>query len=395
MARATTCRTLFLVTLAVVVALAMVQPAAAALLWGGEVVDDPSNANVGAGNAIAVDSAGRPHIAYLDTINFHLKHARKTASGTWRIEVVDTSGVVGFSIALALDASDHPHISYHRSASTIAVGDLRYAKGACPDPPSEAACTWTKQTVHAGVHSQTAAGNTSLALDGAGNPNISYFDHTNGKLKWARWEGTSWGLTDVTPSAGGSASIAIDANNFPQIVYAESGLLKHVKVVCYFILCGWGFDTIGGGREVGKFQLDAAGSPHVAYRGSAPASISYSTRSCSTCSWITQTVGSQGSATSAPALALNGSGAPRIAFLSNFGFHARNLNYAAPASGSWSVVVVASDVSDFSDVSLDLDASGHPHISYENEEEDSLRYAYGYPNPLWPPVVPICCATFR
>ena len=210
MARATTYRTLFVVMLAVVMTLAVVRPAAA-LSWSLEIVDDPSTANVGGRNAIAVDSAGRPHIAYQDTINFDLKYARKTASGTWRIETVDTSGIVGFGLALALDASDNPHISYYRSATTVDTGDLKYAKGACPDPPSEAACSWAKQTVHAGIHSPNAAGNTSIALDGAGTPNISYFDHTLGRLKWARWEGTSWGLTDVTASAGGSTSLAIDA----------------------------------------------------------------------------------------------------------------------------------------------------------------------------------------
>ena len=91
------------------------------------------------------------------------------ASG-WHVETVDSREYVGLYTSLALDGSGYPHISYFDFTN----GDLRYAY--------RDASGWHIQTVDSwrrvGLY-------TSLALDEDGYPHISYYDDTNGDLKYA------------------------------------------------------------------------------------------------------------------------------------------------------------------------------------------------------------------
>lgn len=85
-----------------------------------EVVDPDSSA--GEYTSIALDSQGRPHIAYYDFINKDLKYAWWTGS-TWIITTVDRTGDVGKYASLALDGSDLAHISYY----DVNNNSLKYA----------------------------------------------------------------------------------------------------------------------------------------------------------------------------------------------------------------------------------------------------------------------------
>ncbi|MEE8389283.1 MAG: hypothetical protein V3S14_00595 [Anaerolineae bacterium] len=64
---------------------------------------------------------------------------------------------------------------------------------------------------------------TSLALDGAGHPHISYFDDTNDDLKCAWHDGTSWHIetVDSAGSVGVYPSLALDGAGHPHISYYD------------------------------------------------------------------------------------------------------------------------------------------------------------------------------
>ena len=65
-----------------------------------QVVDD--SPFVGEYASLALDGAGRPHIAYYDLINGDLKYAYYDGA-QWHIETVDSNGYVGRHTSLALD----------------------------------------------------------------------------------------------------------------------------------------------------------------------------------------------------------------------------------------------------------------------------------------------------
>jgi hypothetical protein len=89
------------------------------------------------------------------------------AALTWQITTVDSNGEVGLYPSLKLDSSGHPHISYWDGTN----GNLKYA-------------SWDDSGWHiTTVDSDGNVGShTSLALDASDRPHISYYDASNGDL---------------------------------------------------------------------------------------------------------------------------------------------------------------------------------------------------------------------
>ncbi|HDH04776.1 MAG TPA: choice-of-anchor D domain-containing protein, partial [Nitrospirae bacterium] len=126
--------------------------------------------------SIAIDSLDNVHISYRDQYKFELKYATN-ASGTWVTQTVDSAGyVVGrYASAIAIDSLDNVHISYYDydyNSIDKYDGNLKYA--------TNASGTWVTQTVdsYEGM-------STSIAIDSLDNVHISYYDSTNGDLKYA------------------------------------------------------------------------------------------------------------------------------------------------------------------------------------------------------------------
>jgi hypothetical protein len=172
--------------------------------WEIQTVD--SEGDVGDYSSLALDADGRPHISYdSGWPEYDLKYARWTGSA-WDVQIVDSEGA--YLSSLALDADGLPAISYHGRDG------LKFARWT-----GTVCLLWT-------VDSEAESGrDVSLALDRAGRPHISYrgdldlYNHTD--LKYARWTGSAWEIqtVDSAEDGGWRTSLALDAAGRPCMSY--------------------------------------------------------------------------------------------------------------------------------------------------------------------------------
>ena len=232
--------------------------------WHIETVDNEGR--VGEYTSLALDAHGYPHISYFDRGNFALKYAYKDASG-WHAETVDEAGQLGEYTSLALDGSGYPHISYYY----FNPSDLKYAY--------KDASGWHIET----VDSEGRVGQyTSLALDIQGHPHISYCSSSPScDLKYAHWDGSTWNIetVDSTGSCGSyylnNTSLALDDASRPHISYYNPN--QHALWYARKDGSTWHTDIVEGG-DVGKgnsLALNAGGRPCISYIGSGGSDLKF------------------------------------------------------------------------------------------------------------------------
>jgi hypothetical protein len=169
--------------------------------------------------SLAVDSKGRPQVSFARNHGggrYYLWYVQRSTDGWVGTEVDSEVPQVGPYPSLALDSLDRAHISYY----DLTNGDLKYARWTGSE--------WFIETVD-------IAGDvgryTSLALDGDGNAHISYYDVSNRNLKYAVWDGSQWHIETVDSSGavGEWSSLALDAAGHVHISYYDytNGNLKY------------------------------------------------------------------------------------------------------------------------------------------------------------------------
>jgi hypothetical protein len=168
------------------------------------------------GVSLALDGGSQPHVSYAyyryipinEIDEQYLKYVWRDEVG-WNYEIVVSGEQVGEYTSLAMDGSNAPHISYYDQSN----GDLKYARWMGSE--------WTIQTVDS---NRDVGSFTSVALDGSGNPHISYYDQSNGDLKYTRWTGSEWvGQTvDSDGNVGTYTSLSLNQMGNPLISYFDS-----------------------------------------------------------------------------------------------------------------------------------------------------------------------------
>jgi hypothetical protein len=226
---------------------------------------------------------------------------------------------------------------------------------------------------------------TSLGLDNSGQPHISYYDATLGNLKYIRWTGTTWSPPIVVDNGGGSgrhvglfSSITLDPDKNPHISYYDSyyGNLKYAKL----FNGSWLTYVIDNGSFIGlplsdvglhtSIAMDALRNVYISYYNSTTADLKLAACTGLTCKL--QTLVSDGAAGLYTSIALDGSN-PRISFYeANSGY----LKYIGFSNGIWQLQNIdrAGDAGQFSSMVLNND--GHPHIAFYDEVTRRLKYAY-------------------
>ena len=191
-------------------------------------------------SSIAVGASGDPMISYYDGYTADLKFATCDLSASvnancdqaidWTNVTVEAAGSVGRDTSIAVDASGDPMISYRDYGNE----DLKFAicdLSASVNGNCDQTIDWSLVTVDA---ARSVSSDTSLALDAEGDPMISYYDDTNGDLRFAicdlsasahaNCDQTSDWSTEAVDAAGAvglNTSIAVDADGDPIISYYD------------------------------------------------------------------------------------------------------------------------------------------------------------------------------
>jgi len=278
----------------------------------------------------------------------------------WHTETADATGDVGWYSSLTLDDAGNPRISYLNRSNY----HLKYAR--------LDGSGWHNETVDAtgyvGYYS-------SLVLDNAGNPRISYLDGSNFNPKYARLDGLGWQTetADVTGYGGEYSSLALDNAGNPRISYLD-GSNSDLKYA-WRDSKGWHTETVDGAGLVGWFSslaLDDAGNPRIGYLNISNSDLKYAWKDGE--GWHNETADTTGDVGYYSSLALDDEGNPRISYydLTNV-----DLKYAWKDGEGWhnETADTAGEVGEFS--SLALDDEGNPRIGYyDGSPNYDLKYAW-------------------
>jgi hypothetical protein len=147
----------------------------------------------------------------------------------------------------------------------------------------------------------------ALAQTAPYTPFISYHDLDGGDIRFAYRTGGGW-VTETVTNAYNSTlhtSLALDSADNPHITYEKWGYIAYARRTG----TGWATETVARVRDA-SLALDSADQPHIGYYDGDD--LYYAYRDGST--WITETVDALGDVGQNVSLALDGAGRPRIAY---------------------------------------------------------------------------------
>ncbi len=276
-------------------------------------------------------------------------------------QTVDSTMNMGPYTSLELDQWYRAHISYYDETN----GDLRYASRAGSGWSIEIVDSWGDVGLY-----------TSLALDSNYRPHISYYRKSTGDLRYAWHDGNAFHIVTVDDirDTGLYTSLALDRNDTPYISYYEKtrGILKLVR------LNGteWITEELDDSGDVGLYTslaLDFDDNPHISYYDKSKEDLKFIEWNGT--AWgnprVIDSKGNVGLYTSL-ALAPNGRphvsyydktrGALKFAVFSDWFIDAKTLDNAGNVGMYTSLV---------------LDRIGRVHISYYDWTNGNLKWARG------------------
>ncbi len=322
--------------------------------WKIETVD--TDGLVGITSSMKLDSQGHPHIAYYDETRGRLKYAKWNGT-EWSIEVVDEEDDVGMECSLALDSKDRPHITYMDYYN----GPLKYA---FRDEEG-----WNIGIV--GSVAPAAGWYNSLALDNMDYPHVAYFSWANMAVKYAFYDGENWIFRHVDSRGWQQNSLALDSNDRPHIGYIDrtelglahtywdgTGWVKEIVDDTSPYVGTWPSLALAEDDEpVFVYYDETLGDLRYArpnYPASNTARIDYDNR-----------VGMYNS------LALDEYGVAHVSF---YDYTMGDLKYAKWVPGGWAVESIDTEGDVGMYTSIDLDRNGYPYISYYDESGGNGLY---------------------
>lgn len=221
---------------------------------------------------IAIDGSGTPYMVYTDKANGNKVTVKKYNGSAWV-----TVGSAGISVGAAkynqivIDAVGTPYIVYADSTNSNKATVKKFNGTA-----------W----VTVGISGFSAAGAecTALAIDGDGTPYVAYRDVANDyKATVMKYNGSAWVAVGTPGFSMGSLpfgepfmGVAINKAGQPYVVYSEGRISQNKQVVVGKQLVvmrynGSTWETVGSSSLQNKptghasLAIDGSGAPYLAY----------------------------------------------------------------------------------------------------------------------------------
>ena len=399
--------------------LLLLPPVGAGAVMTVDTVEAGRSLGVSSPNAIALDGAGNPHIAYGGS---QLYHAYKDAGG-WHVETVDPAPGSGSEASIAIDGSGNVHIisdDYVGWFKDYGTGTAWNQCGYWTRHATNAGGTWRTETLPVCLTSTP-----KVAVDGAGGLHlVGWKSIWSNELVYATNAGGTWSeetldigsapydiavdpdgklhlLYKVWPdvmyatNAGGTwtteviggvwnggryAALAVTPGGWVHVAYSDGGYVDNhgIRYAARSPDGGWTpvdqvVDTeAGDGIEDVAIGVDAGGTVHIAYGDTTREALRYARGGPG--AWTVETVTEGGGP---PSLAVDpGSGAAHVAF---YDPATKSVTHAARTDAGWAPEIVDTGRGNFGSalaVAYD-DAGGRVHMVYEDWDNKRIRHAVG------------------
>lgn len=243
------------------------------------------------------------------------------------------------------------------------------------------------------VDNLPGGGSLSLVADSAGGLHVAYYGENDAAefgLKYAYFNGITWKiefLTQITPTIA-ETSIALDKQGHPHITYyipAGSRLMY-----TYFSGSTWAAPVVvedaGVVGETSSLVMDSSDRPRVAYWDATLQDVRYA--SYTGAAWSLDTVEDLDCAMPFPqrvSLSLDVSGNPHVSYhdCGEQPSLPTKLKYAFKDSTGWHAAVIDTGNNSGLSSNIKVDAQGNPHISYRSGNfAGGLMYA-GFDGANW------------
>jgi hypothetical protein len=329
--------------------------------------------------SLALDSNDNAHITYYKYLNNDYYNPANLTYASWNGSAWETQTLEsGQEGSLALDSFNNPHIC--NIYSTPRSSYVKYT--------SWTGSNWNNQTVDLSFVGSFSLGINSLAMDSNNNPHIVYSEQSdsNTTLKYARWTGSNWSIQTIDSEAPSfafyGASISLDSNNYPHVVYGEGDVIygavfTNSSNVKYAEWDGQSWSIQTAFLDVSSFGsgvLDSNGYPHFTYL--VGASLRYASWDGST--WSTQIVDSNPLISDGSFLALDSHNNPHVSYFKEPELGSEtggDLMYAYWTGSAWNAETVTNNGTMYGAGPITLDSSGNPHISYSSfHSSDPFHY---------------------
>jgi hypothetical protein len=297
------------------------------------------------------------------------EHLEGVASDRWLIERVDSLGDVGMFPSIKMDGDNYPRITYYDASN----GQLKYGY--------RDAWSWRTWWLAGdpvfGAHSD-------LALDAGDYSHVCYYDQLNRVLMYAYQVPIAWGwrfepiASQVTVV---QASLALGSGGQLHVLYVLEKAQD--QELWYALRQGgqWSHTLIARAEALpsSALALDAQGAPHLLYSarlaGASDTVLHVAWRQ-GTVSWHEETL-------------LSGADiGPCALTVGEAGRIVASCAFLSPLSEVWDMRILWHDVAGWHETILEqtgaqaahndlaLDGAGWPHVSYHAPEDGDLRYAW-------------------